>query len=49
MVQFIQNTEDFDFHFCPKNIFKKANIIFFFKVLAKFGDYKDNKNIKKIV
>ena len=34
-----------DFHFSQKNILKGADINFFFKVLAKFGDYKDNKDI----
>ena len=29
------------------NILKEADINFVFKVLAKFGDYKDNKEIKK--
>jgi len=31
------------------NILKEADINFFFKVLAKFGDNKHNKDIKKIV
>ena len=31
------------------NILKEADIIFFFKVLAKFGDYKHNKDITKNV
>ena len=35
----------FDFHFSPHFFFKEADIIFFFKVLAKFGDYKDNKDM----
>ena len=39
----------FDFHSFHQNILKVADINFFFKVLAKFGDYKDNKVIKKIV
>ena len=30
------------------NILKEADINFFFKVLAKFGDYKDNKAIEKV-
>jgi len=29
------------------NILKEADINFFFKVLAKFGDNKHNKDIKK--
>ena len=33
----------------PQNILKEADINFFFNVLAKFGDYKDNKDIKKMV
>ena len=40
----------FDFHFPLKNILKEADIKFVFKVLAKFGDYKDNKDkIKYII
>ena len=31
----------------PPIILKEADINFVFKVLAKFGDYKDNKDIKK--
>ena len=31
------------------NCIKEADINFFFKVLAKFGDNKHNKDIKKIV
>ena len=30
-----------------QNIVKEADVKFFFKVLAKFGDFKDNKDIKK--
>ena len=33
----------------PQNILKEADINIFFKVLAKFNDYKDSKDIKKIV
>ena len=36
------------FHFFGPNILKEADINVFFKVLAKFGDYKHNKDIKKI-
>ena len=35
----------FDFNFLVLNILKEADINFVFKVLAKFGDYKDNKEI----
>ena len=37
----------FDFNFLVLNILKEADINFFFKVLAKFGDNKHNKGIKK--
>ena len=37
----------FDFNFLVLNILKEADINFFFKVLAKFGDHKDNRGIKK--
>ena len=37
----------FDFNFLVLNILKEADINFFFKVLAKFGNYKHNKDIKK--
>ena len=39
----------FDFNFLVLNILKEADINFFFKVLAKFGDNKHNKDMKKIV
>ena len=39
----------FDFTFLVLNILKEADINFFFKVLAKFGDNEHNKDIKKIV
>ena len=39
----------FDFNFLVLNILKEADINFFFKVLAKFGDNKHNKDITKIV
>ena len=39
----------FDFHYFPKNILKEEDIIFFFKVLAKFGEYKDKKDMKNIL
>ena len=32
----------------PQNILKEADINVVFKVLAKFGHYKDNKDIKKL-
>ena len=35
--------------FLVQNMLKEADINFVFKVLAKNGDYKDNKDIKKIV
>ena len=38
----------FDFNFLVHNILKEADINCFFKVLAKFGDYKHNKDIKKL-
>ena len=31
------------------NILKEADINIFFKVLAKFNDYKHNKDIKKVL
>ena len=37
----------FDFDFLVQNILKEADINVCFKVLAKFTDYKHNKNIKK--
>ena len=37
----------FDFIFLILNILKEADINFFFKVLAKFGDNKHKKDIKK--
>ena len=37
----------FDFAFLVQNILKEVDINFFFKVLAKFGDYKPNKDIQK--
>ena len=36
----------FDFNYLVLNILKEADIYFFFKVLAKFGDNKYNKDIK---
>ena len=39
----------FDFNFLVLNILIEADINFFFKVLAKFGDNKQNKDINKIV
>ena len=39
----------FDFNLLVLNILKEAAINIFFKVLAKFGDKKHNKDIKKIV
>ena len=42
-------TWTFYFNILVLNILKEADINFFFKVLAKFGDYKHNKDIKKIV
>ena len=41
------SVELFDFNFLVLNILKEADINFFFKVLAKFGDNKHNKDIKK--
>ena len=38
----------FDFPFFHQNILKEASINYFFKVLAIFGDYKDDKDIKKL-
>jgi len=38
----------FDFDLIVQNIIKEADINFFFKVLAKFGGYKHNKDIKKL-
>ena len=38
----------FDFAFLVQNILKEVDINFFFKVLAKFGDYKHNKDIKEM-
>ena len=38
----------FVFHFFGPNILKEEDINFIFKVLAKFGDYKHNKDIKKM-
>ena len=37
-----------DFPLFVPNILKEADINFVFKNLAKFGDYKDNKDIKKL-
>ena len=37
----------FDFNFLVLYILKEADINLFFKVLAKFGDNKHNKDIKK--
>ena len=31
----------------PVNILKEADINFVFKLIARFGDYKDNKGIQK--
>ena len=39
---------DFDFAFLVQNILKQVDINFYFKVLAKFGDYTDNKDIQKL-
>ena len=38
----------FDFNFLVLNILKEADINFFFKVLAKFGDNNHKKDIKKM-
>ena len=38
----------FDFKFWVLNILKEADINYFFKVLAKFGDNKHNKDIQKL-
>ena len=42
-----QSVRLFDFDFLVLNILKEADINFFFKVLAKFGDNKHNKDIQK--
>ena len=45
IVLFIQKSEDFNFSLLGGS----ADINCFFKVIAKFGDNKHNKDIKKIV
>ena len=47
MAEITAVSRTFDFNFLVLNILIKENIKFFFKVLAKFGDNKHNKDIKK--
>ena len=44
-----QGSQTLNFNCLVLNILKEADIDFFFKVLAKFGDNKHNKDIKQIV
>ena len=41
-------SQTFDFNFLVLNILKEGDINFLFKVLAKFFDYKHNKDIKMV-
>ena len=46
-MEFSMSVELFDFNVLVLNILIEADINIFFKVLAKFDDYKDNNNIQK--